>query len=65
MAEALKHQDLLDSEAIRQLSRVEMVATRFVEGFLSGMHRSPFKGGIERSKTAYRILHLFRTNRRW
>ena len=45
MAEALKHQDLLDSEAIRQLSRVEMVATRFVEGFLSGMHRSPFKGG--------------------
>lgn len=45
MTEALQHQDLLDTDAMMRLSQVEMVATRFVEGFLAGKHRSPFKGG--------------------
>ena len=36
--------DLLDPYEVAQLGSVELVARGVVEGFLSGLHRSPFKG---------------------
>src|SRR5437868_9918121 len=37
--------DLLDPAAMSRLGALDMVALRVVEGFLTGQHRSPFKGG--------------------
>jgi len=42
--EAIQHIDLLDSEAMSRLGQLELIASRIVEGFLSGKHRSPYKG---------------------
>jgi len=39
------HSDLLDPQAFLKIAPLEMVATRIVEGFISGHHRSPYKGG--------------------
>lgn len=36
--------DLLDPFEVAQLGNIEMVARGVVEGFLTGIHRSPFKG---------------------
>jgi uncharacterized protein (DUF58 family) len=38
------HLDLLDPMAVNQLGTLEIIATRIVEGFVSGKHRSPYKG---------------------
>ncbi|HBO43277.1 MAG TPA: DUF58 domain-containing protein [Planctomycetaceae bacterium] len=37
-------QRFLDPEAIRRIARLELRASHVVEGFLSGMHRSPYFG---------------------
>jgi uncharacterized protein (DUF58 family) len=42
--DAVPHIDLLNPEAMSRLGQLELIATRVVEGFLSGKHRSPFKG---------------------
>ena len=34
----------LDPQAIARLSRMNLVARSVVEGFISGLHRSPFRG---------------------
>lgn len=44
MSQAVKHMDLLDPEAMSKLGKLEVIATRIVEGFISGKHRSPYKG---------------------
>jgi uncharacterized protein (DUF58 family) len=36
--------DLLDLRALARLGRLELIAREVVEGFLRGLHRSPFKG---------------------
>jgi len=36
--------DLLDPAEVARLGGIEIVAEGVVEGFLSGLHRSPFKG---------------------
>ena len=36
--------DLLDPQALARIGRLELVARTAVEGFLRGLHRSPFKG---------------------
>ncbi len=36
--------DLLDPAALSRIGPLELIATRVVEGFLSGRHRSPYKG---------------------
>ena len=36
--------DLLDPFDVAQLGGVELVARGVVEGFLAGLHRSPFRG---------------------
>jgi len=36
--------DLLDPAEVARLWRIEIVAQGVVEGFLSGIHRSPFRG---------------------
>src|SRR5438046_1634124 len=36
---------LLDPAVVTQLGNLDLVALHIVEGFLSGTHRSPFKGG--------------------
>jgi uncharacterized protein (DUF58 family) len=41
----VEHRELLDPDALSSLGRLELIATRIVEGFVSGKHRSPFKGG--------------------
>jgi len=44
VAEAIDCSDLLDPEALDKLGRLEVIATRIVEGFVTGKHRSPYKG---------------------
>lgn len=41
---ALRRVDLLDPYEVAQLGGVELVARGVVEGFLAGLHRSPFHG---------------------
>jgi len=36
--------DLLDPAAVAKLGRLELIATRIVEGLVSGKHRSPYRG---------------------
>src|SRR2546422_5141980 len=36
--------DLLDPRALARINKLEVVARTAVEGFLRGLHRSPFKG---------------------
>jgi len=40
----LRKNDLLDREAVTSLGQLELISTRVVEGFVTGKHRSPFKG---------------------
>lgn len=44
MGEAVRRPDLLDPHVVAQLGGIELVARGVVEGFLSGLHRSPFRG---------------------
>ena len=44
MAEARSRADLIDPASLAALGRIEIVARWVVEGFLSGLHRSPKKG---------------------
>ncbi len=44
MPEPIEHADLVDPAALAKLSQLELIATRVVEGFISGKHRSPYKG---------------------
>ncbi len=44
MAQATEHGHLLDPDALARLGQLEIIATRVVEGYVSGKHRSPFKG---------------------
>ncbi|MBI4579503.1 MAG: DUF58 domain-containing protein, partial [Planctomycetes bacterium] len=37
--------DLLDPAVLLKIGPLDVVATRIVEGYLAGRHRSPFKGG--------------------
>ena len=39
-----QHLDLLDPAEVARLGGIEIVASGVVEGFLAGVHRSPFKG---------------------
>jgi uncharacterized protein (DUF58 family) len=41
---ATKRIDLLDPYTVAQLGGIELVARGVVEGFLAGLHRSPFRG---------------------
>src|SRR5678815_3694130 len=41
---AMNRFDLLDPYEVAQLGGLELVAEGVVEGFLSGLHRSPFRG---------------------
>ena len=38
------HFQLLDPEAMAKINRVELLARQTVEGFISGRHRSPYRG---------------------
>ena len=44
MTEHETYAGLLDPTEVARMGRLEVVATRVVEGYLAGMHRSPFKG---------------------
>jgi len=44
VASSVDYLDLLDTEAVNKLGPLELIATRIVEGFVSGKHRSPYKG---------------------
>ena len=44
MASTVNYLDLLDTDAVNRLGQLELIATRIVEGFVSGKHRSPYKG---------------------
>ncbi|MHC4442384.1 MAG: DUF58 domain-containing protein [Planctomycetota bacterium] len=44
MAQIANYSDLLDPAEVSKLGQLELIATRIVEGFVSGKHRSPFKG---------------------
>ncbi len=46
MPQFANNMDLLDLEAMEQIGQLEMVATRIVDGFLSGRHSSYKKGGF-------------------
>jgi len=39
-----KHTQYLDPDALTRLRRMDLVARRVVEGFISGLHRSPHRG---------------------
>jgi hypothetical protein len=41
---ALDRIDLLDPADVARLGGIEIVAQGVVEGFLAGVHRSPFRG---------------------
>jgi len=41
---ASAHPELLDPIVVSQLGQLEIIATRVVEGFVAGRHRSPYKG---------------------
>ena len=45
MSQATRQSRLLDPDTVAQIGRLELIATRVVEGFISGKHRSPYKGG--------------------
>ena len=55
---AIKYEDdprrFLHPEAIARISRLDLRARQVVEGFISGMHRSPFFGHLV-SPAAFRI----------
>src|SRR5512136_2588719 len=38
------YMELLDPEALGKIHRLELIARGVVEGFVSGRHRSPYKG---------------------
>jgi uncharacterized protein (DUF58 family) len=44
MVQGIQGHELLDPAELAKLERLEIIATRIVEGFISGRHRSPFKG---------------------
>jgi uncharacterized protein (DUF58 family) len=44
MAFPANHVDLLDPAAVARLGQLELIATRIVEGFVAGKHRSPYRG---------------------
>ena len=45
MAQApTEHLDLLDPAVVARLGQLELIATRIVEGFVAGKHRSPYRG---------------------
>ncbi len=43
-SEPASYFQLIDPEALVKLGRLELIARQVVEGFVSGKHRSPFKG---------------------
>ena len=45
MSQVTNHMDLLDIEAMERIEPLEVVATRIVDGFISGKHTSRRKGG--------------------
>ncbi len=45
MKQKIHYSELLDPQALASLSQLELIATRIVEGFVAGQHRSPYKGG--------------------
>ena len=44
MTQKPKYRHLLDADAVTKLGQLEIIATRIVEGFISGKHRSPYRG---------------------
>ena len=44
MAPSLRERQFLDPAVVARLGTLELKARTIVEGFLSGLHRSPFKG---------------------
>jgi uncharacterized protein (DUF58 family) len=44
MVEAARERQYLDPAVLARLGTLELKARTVVEGFLSGLHRSPFKG---------------------
>jgi len=44
MSAAIERLDLLDPYAVAELGGIEITAQGVVEGFLTGLHRSPFRG---------------------
>ena len=44
MAATARERQFLDPAVIARLGTLELKARTIVEGFLSGLHRSPFKG---------------------
>jgi len=44
MASSVRERQFLDPAVVARLSNLELKARTVVEGFLSGLHRSPFKG---------------------
>ena len=45
VTQATQQSELLDPATISRIGRLELIATRVIEGFISGKHRSPYKGG--------------------
>ena len=45
MSQTATQSELLDPLAMARLGQLELISKRVVEGLISGMHRSPFKGG--------------------
>jgi uncharacterized protein (DUF58 family) len=45
VTQAAAQSDLLDPQVVNRLGRLEVIASRVVEGYLAGKHRSPYKGG--------------------
>lgn len=45
MRKKVDYTDLLNPEALAAVGPLDMIATRIVEGFFAGSHRSPYKGG--------------------
>ena len=44
MAQSARARQFLDPAVVARLGTLELRARTIVEGFLSGLHRSPFKG---------------------
>jgi uncharacterized protein (DUF58 family) len=44
MASSARERQFLDPAVVARLGTLELKARTIVEGFLSGLHRSPFKG---------------------
>ena len=45
MSQAIEQPAWLDPATVGRIGRLELIAARVVEGFVSGKHRSPYKGG--------------------